>query len=138
MPPRPAAGTQTSDRYGNVISTRPAPTPSRPPAGPAAPTSDRWGHVVDRPVNTIPIAQPGPVNTVPPPVVVRPPPVAIDEAGPVTTVPPAVVAQPPVNTVPLPGNLPLVRPQPAPTPSRPPAGPAAPTSDRWGHVIDWK
>lgn len=81
--PRPAAGTQTSDRYGNGVSTRPEPTPYRPPATvPPAPTSDRWGHVIDGPVNTIPVA--APVNTIPPPVVrVRP-------AGPVNTIPPPV------------------------------------------------
>lgn len=51
MPPvsaQPAAGTQTSDRYGNVISTRPAPAPEVPVSAPA-PTSDRWGHILSTP-----------------------------------------------------------------------------------------
>ncbi|MFP2910773.1 hypothetical protein ACLESD_38200 [Pyxidicoccus sp. 3LFB2] len=51
MPPvmtHPAPGTQTSDRYGHVISTRPAPRPEAPPStGPKAPTSDRYGHIID-------------------------------------------------------------------------------------------
>jgi hypothetical protein len=46
--PQPAPGTQTSDRYGNVVSTRPAPQPETPPSsGTKAPTSDRYGHVID-------------------------------------------------------------------------------------------
>ena len=49
MPPRPPAGTQTSDKFGNVISTRPVPAPEVPPAGPLAPTSDAWGHVISTP-----------------------------------------------------------------------------------------
>ncbi len=51
MPPvktQPAPGTQTSDRYGNVVSTRPAPSTQPPPStGPKAPTSDRYGHIID-------------------------------------------------------------------------------------------
>src|SRR3954463_8278391 len=49
MPPRAPAGTQTSDAYGHVISTRPVPAPSLPPAGPKAPTSDAYGHVISVP-----------------------------------------------------------------------------------------
>ena len=50
VPPRKPAGTETSDAYGHVISTRPLPA-SGPahPAGPAAPTSDAWGHVISTP-----------------------------------------------------------------------------------------
>jgi len=51
MPPvktQPAPGTQTSDRYGNVVSTRPAPKPETPLApDPKALTSDRYGHIID-------------------------------------------------------------------------------------------
>lgn len=51
MPPlktHPAPGTQTSDRYGNVLSTRPAPKPETPRStGPMAPTSDRYGYVIN-------------------------------------------------------------------------------------------
>ncbi|MBX7097923.1 MAG: hypothetical protein K1X89_09435 [Myxococcaceae bacterium] len=54
MPKQPEPGTQTSDRYGNVIATRPAPAPERPPAGPPAPTSDRWGHVIAPPTERAP------------------------------------------------------------------------------------
>lgn len=46
--PQPPAGTQTSDRYGNVISTRPLPAPEVPPSTPA-PTSDRWGNIISKP-----------------------------------------------------------------------------------------
>ncbi len=51
MPPmktQPAPGTQTSDRYGNVVSTCPAPKPETPLApNPDALTSDRYGHIID-------------------------------------------------------------------------------------------
>lgn len=51
MPPmmrHPPPGTQTCDRYGNVISTRPETKPQPPVfTGPRAPTSDRYGHVID-------------------------------------------------------------------------------------------
>ena len=52
MPPAPArpAGPQTSDRWGNVISTSPAQPPApTAPVTPAAPTSDRFGHVISTP-----------------------------------------------------------------------------------------
>lgn len=49
MPPRKPAGTETSDAYGHVISTRPVPAPEVRPAGPLAPTSDAWGHVISKP-----------------------------------------------------------------------------------------
>lgn len=53
MPPmmrHPAPGTQTCDRYGNVISTRQDLKPQPPVfTGPRAPTSDRYGHVIDGP-----------------------------------------------------------------------------------------
>lgn len=47
--PQPAPGTQTCDRYGNVISTRPTPAPEAPPAAPAAPTCDRYGEIISAP-----------------------------------------------------------------------------------------
>ena len=50
MPPMmkwPPPGTQTCVRYGHVIATHPAPRPQAPAlAGPRAPTSDRYGHVI--------------------------------------------------------------------------------------------
>lgn len=52
MPPVPkhaAPGTETSDRYGNVVSTRPAPAPSKPPPAAPAPTSDRHGNIISKP-----------------------------------------------------------------------------------------
>lgn len=52
MPPvihHPPAGTQTSDQYGNVISTRPAPAPQQPSSTPTAPTCDRWGNIISAP-----------------------------------------------------------------------------------------
>ena len=47
--PQAPAGTETCDRYGNVIGHRPASPPEQPPAGPRAPTCDRWGHVRSTP-----------------------------------------------------------------------------------------
>jgi hypothetical protein len=48
MMTHPAPGTQTSDRYGNVISTRPAAKPQPPVStAPWAPTSDRYGNIID-------------------------------------------------------------------------------------------
>ena len=49
MPPRNPPGTETSDAYGHVISTRPVPAPEVRPPAPAAPTSDRYGHVISTP-----------------------------------------------------------------------------------------
>ena len=49
MPPRKPAGTETSDAFGHVISTRPLPAPETRPAVPPAPTSDAWGHVISTP-----------------------------------------------------------------------------------------
>lgn len=57
MPPaihHPPAGTQTSDRYGNVISTRPAPPPPAAPSAPSAPTCDRWGNIISAPADWSP------------------------------------------------------------------------------------
>jgi hypothetical protein len=52
MRPNPPAGTLTSDRYGNVIATRPVPAPVQP--GPVtAPTSDRWGNVISTPPGVV-------------------------------------------------------------------------------------
>ena len=43
----------TSDRYRNVISTRPTPPPFVPPSTSTAPTSDRWGNIISAPTNTV-------------------------------------------------------------------------------------
>lgn len=54
LPPviqHPAPGTQTSDRYGNVISTRPAPSTTPAPSAPSAPTCDRYGNIISAPVD---------------------------------------------------------------------------------------
>lgn len=57
--PMPPAGTQTSNRWGTVISTRPLPAPAKPVTNPSgAPTCDRWGNIISTPVNT-------PVRTTP-------------------------------------------------------------------------
>jgi hypothetical protein len=112
--PMPAPGTQTSDRWGNVISTRPLPVPVAQPSQPSAPTSDRWGHVISAPVTT-PVTKPS-ISSMPP---VKPQPA------------------PGTQTSDRWGNVISTRLVPAPfTPV--PASPSAPTSDRWGHVIDWK
>lgn len=58
--PQPPAGTQTSDRYGNVISTRPLPPPEQHESHTTAPTCDRYGNIIatPAPVELNPAAKP--------------------------------------------------------------------------------
>lgn len=52
MPPMmnwPPPGTQTCNRYGHVIATQVTPRPQAPVStGPWAPTSNRYGQIIDR------------------------------------------------------------------------------------------
>lgn len=51
--PKFVPGTLTSDRYGNVVSTRPAPKLEPVKSASTAPTSDRWGHVISTPPGAV-------------------------------------------------------------------------------------
>lgn len=57
--PMPEYGTMTSNRWGQVISTRPLPAPQQPTTNASgAPTCDRWGNIISgqpaRPTTPIP------------------------------------------------------------------------------------
>lgn len=70
MPPviqHPAPGTQTSNEFGRVISTRPSASPSAPPpSGNLAPTCDRYGNIISVPKGYEPPSAPIPgTNFVP-------------------------------------------------------------------------